>query len=332
MNLTEKFHLAYDKIRTARRVLIVGHVSPDADAMASVGALVEISRTAGVADIYAYVSSKPADAFDFIPNEGSVSSAPPADLKIFDLIVVLDCGSLSRTALAKPITDLLGRDRRPYIIEFDHHQPQDAYADLAIRLPDQASTTEIIYHFLRANDLKVTKSLANCIFIGLITDTGHFFYANSSRTALAVASEMLLCGASLPRIINHTVNNKNLASLKVWGRVLDNMRFNPTTGLIVSALTAEELADLAAADGRGANFDLFGGIASFLCTLSGVRVALLLREEGHKVKGSLRTNDDDIDVARIANSFGGGGHKKAAGFSVAGRLTRTETGWGVKKV
>ena len=329
MDLTQKFQLAYEKIRTARRLLVVSHVSPDADAIASVGALIEIARLAGVPDIYAYVDAKPAGAFDFIPNENFIKPTPPADLSAFDVIIALDCGSLSRTALATAIGELRRQPARPYIIEFDHHQPKEAYSDLEIRLPDRASTTEVIYEFMNANGLAVTKTLANCIFIGLVTDTGHFFHANSSRAALAVASEMLLRGASLPRIISHTVNNKNFRSLKVWGRVLDNMRFNLQTGLLVSALTAAELAELAATEDLGANFDIFGDIVSFLSTLSGVRVALLLREEGGRVKGSLRTNEDDIDVARIAGTYGGGGHKKAAGFSVTGRLAKTATGWGV---
>jgi len=332
MDLQAKFHLAYAKIRMSRRLLLVSHVSPDADAIASVGALAEIARAAGVPDISAYVENKPSGAFDFIPNDNLIAPMPPADLRAFDLIVIMDCGSLSRTALATPLRALLaGGGARPYIIEFDHHQPQDAYADLEIRLPDRASTTEVIYDFLRANNLPVGKPLADCIFIGLLTDTGHFFHANSSPTALAAASDMLLRGASLPHLISHTMNNKNFLSLKVWGRVLDNMRFNPATGLLTAALTAAELADVAATGGLGANFDLFGDIVSFLSTLSGVRVALLLREEGDKVKGSLRTNSDDVDVARIANSFGGGGHKKAAGFAVAGRLVRTSAGWDVRR-
>ncbi|NCO00078.1 hypothetical protein GW920_03060 [Candidatus Falkowbacteria bacterium] len=338
MNLSEKFNLAYTKMKAARKILIVGHISPDADALASVGAIIEIMHNIGSADIYAYADGKPQDDFNFIPNEKLISSLPPADLNIFDVIVILDCGSLVRTALATEIRELSrvgGADdpdaTKPYIIEFDHHQPQETYADLEIRLPDKASTTEIIYGFLRANDLEITKPLANCIFIGLVTDTGHFFHTNSSPNALAVASEMLLFGAFLPTITNHTVNNKSFLTLKIWGRVLDNMFFNPDTGLLVSALSAKELKTLMLeTDELKASTDLFGDIVSFLSTLQGVRVALLLREEGDRVKGSLRTGANNVDVAEIARSFGGGGHKKAAGFSLAGSLVKTTVGWNVK--
>jgi len=154
MNLSEKFNLAYTKMKAARKILIVGHISPDADALASVGAIIEIMHNIGSADIYAYADGKPQDDFNFIPNEKLISSLPPADLNIFDVIVILDCGSLVRTALATEIRELSrvgGADdpdaTKPYIIEFDHHQPQETYADLEIRLPDKASPRKLFMVF-----------------------------------------------------------------------------------------------------------------------------------------------------------------------------------------
>ncbi len=337
MNLTEKLQLAYFKIRSGARILIIGHTSPDADALASIGAILEISSSLGLST-YAYAAKKMVGAYSFIPNEDSISTEEPDDLLAFDTIIILDCGSISRTGLEARLRTLLqaaqaGRiSRRPYIIEFDHHSPQETYADLEIRLSDKASTTEIIYHFLKANNLAVSKVVANCILIGLMTDTGHFLHANSSREALAIASEMLLRGASLPKIIENTVNNKSFPALKVWGRALENMRLDPATGLAFSALTADELTELLAPTDIKAEADLFGDIVSFLSTLSGVSVALLLREEDGRVKGSLRTTADDIDLAHIAQNWGGGGHKKAAGFTIEGHLLRTENGWKVVKI
>jgi phosphoesterase RecJ-like protein len=165
-----------------------------------------------------------------------------------------------------------------------------------------------------------------------MTDTGHFLHANSSREALAIASEMLLRGASLPKIINKTTHNKSFATLKVWGRVLEKMKFNKETGLAAAALSAADLQELLTPAEKEANADLFGDIVSFLSYLSGVRVALLLREEQDCVKGSLRTNDDDIDVAQIAANWGGGGHKKAAGFVAKGWLKETASGWAIEKI
>lgn len=334
MDFKEKLQFAYTKLKAARRVLVVGHTSPDADALASVGAMLEIARSLGL-EVQGYADKKPLGAYSFIPNENLISAVPPTDLTVYDLILAVDCGSIARTGLEKELRSLIqsvkesSAARRPYLMEFDHHSGQEAYADLEVRAPEKASTTEIIYYFLHYNYLAITKTLADCILIGLVTDTGHFLHANSSREAMVVASEMLLGGASLPKIIDHTVNNKSYSSLKVWGRALENMRFNSVTGLVSSALTATELTELLPA-GDGAT-DLFGDIASFLSTLSGVNVALFLREENGRVKGSLRTNSDDYNVSKIAGQWGGGGHTKSAGFSIPGRLERTATGWKVVK-
>ena len=336
LDLNAKLQLVYEKIKNAKRLLLIGHISPDADALASMGAMLEVADSLGI-PAYAYADNKPPLAYSFIAHEDRVTGEAPSDLRIFDVILTLDCGSISRTGLEARLRTLIkaaaeGRvNGRPYMIEFDHHLPQESYADLEIRLPDKASTTEVIYHFLQANNLAISKVLADCILIGLMTDTGHFLHANSSREAIAVASEMLLRGASLPKIIDHTVNNKSFFALKIWGRALENMRFNAATGLVSSALTASELAELLPPDRPASAFDLFGDIVSFLSALSGVRVALLLREENGRVKGSLRTNDNNIDVAKIAQGWGGGGHKKAAGFSLAGKLAATESGWKVVK-
>jgi len=334
MNLTEKLQLAYERLKAAERVLIVSHAAPDADALASMGAMREIAQSLHLA-VYGYADKKAATAYNFIPFEELVLSEAPGDLRDFGVIVILDCGSLSRTGLEARLRTLMkaaqeGRIiKRPYIIEFDHHEPQETYADLEIRLTEKASTTEIIYHFLKANNLEINKTLATCILIGLLTDTGHFLHANSSRESMAVAAEMLLRGAALSNILKHTIHNKSFLSLKIWGRVLENLHFNPDTGLASSGLTTAELKELAGPVGGEADADLFGDLASFLSSLSGVRVALLLREEGDRVKGSLRTNDNQVDVAKIAQNWDGGGHQKAAGFSVAGRLVRTGTGWKV---
>jgi len=336
MNLISKLQLAYQKISAAKQILIIGHTSPDADAIASMGAMIEIAQSCQAA-FYAYADRKPNKTYDFIANENFISSEEPIDLRVFDVILILDCGSISRTNLELRLRNLLAAKKegrintRPYIIEFDHHEPQETYADLEIKESNKASTTEIIYHFLKANGLPITKVVADCILIGLMTDTGHFLHANSSREALAVSSEMLLRGASLPKIINKTIHNKSFATLKVWGRALENMKFDSLTGFASSALLESEISELLTSDEKEAHIDLFGDIVSFMSCLSGVQVALLLREENGRIKGSFRTNSDEIDVARLAQNWGGGGHKKAAGFSIIGRLQATENGWKVIK-
>jgi phosphoesterase RecJ-like protein len=135
--------------------------------------------------------------------------------------------------------------------------------------------------------------------------------------------KFVIFGASLAKIVNSTVNNKSFVTLKVWGKALENMHFNSQTGLVFSSLTEQELRELLSPEEQALSGGLFGDIVSFLLTLSGVRVALFLHEKDDQVKGSLRTNSDKIDVSKIAKKWGGGGHKKAAGFALIGHLVRS---------
>lgn len=332
MNLNEKLELAHQKMSTAKNILFVSHTGPDADALSSLGIMIEFSKSLGI-EYFAYTERKPYGSYTYIPNEGLISGVSPDDLQYFDVIVVLDCGSIKRTGMEDRLRRLIkARNDKitngyTYIIEFDHHNQEETYADLEIRFPEHASTTEVLYHFFEVNNLEINKEVANCILIGLLADTGHFLHTNSSSEAMLVASQMLLRGASLPKITAQTTQNKSIVTLKVWGRVLENLKFNHESGLASSALSEKELKMLLTAGEMEKRGDLFGDIVSFLSSLAGVSVALLLREEEGVVRGSLRTNSDEIDVSSIAKNWGGGGHKKAAGFVVDGRVAPTETGW-----
>ena len=329
---TEKLELAYQKIKEAKNILLIGHTAPDADALSSLGIMIEFCKTTAI-NFFAYTEKKPYDAYTYIPNENEISGVSPDDLKNYEVIITLDCGAIKRTGLEDRLRRLIkARESgalliNPYIIEFDHHNQAENYADLEIRYPDCASTTELLYYFFKVNNLEINKNIANCILIGLLADTGHFLHTNSSSEAMLVASQMLLRGASLPKITAYTTQNKSIVTLKVWGRVLENLKFNFETGLASSALTAEEINLLLTPEEKEKNADLFSDIVSFLSSLSGVSVALLLREEEGRVKGSLRSNLDNVDVSLIAQKWGGGGHKKAAGFTVEGRIAPSENGW-----
>jgi bifunctional oligoribonuclease and PAP phosphatase NrnA len=333
MNLKKKFQLAHSKLMSAKSVLVVGHISPDPDALSSIGAILELLIEKGV-PFQAYADDKIEGLYSFIPHEDLVSNEKPLDLSIFSTIIILDCGSISRTGLEKEIKNIKeenGRHNKPYIIEFDHHQPQDQYADLEIRLPNRASTTEIIYEFLENSGHEINKTIASCILIGLMSDTGHFVHPNSSFQALEVSSEVLLKGASLQKISSYIKGESSLPALKIWGRVFSRLKYNKNTKFASAALTREDFDDLNLMQNKSKLADIFGDIVSFISYLPGVNVALFIREEEGRVKGSLRANNGDVDVSHLARIFGGGGHKRAAGFSIKGELKETKDGWKVVK-
>lgn len=333
MIIEKKLQLAWQKIKEAKNILLIGHISPDPDALASIGAMLEIFKMFNLKS-QAYAQEKLSDVYNFIPHEEQVKNIKPFNLHDFEVILILDCGSLTRTGLALELNSLIQAKKQnqlssPFIIEFDHHEPHDHYADLEIKLPQKAATTEIVYDFIKANNLSINKTIADCILIGLMSDTGHFLHSNSSFGALAVSSQMLLKGASLNKLGAKIKGVGGILSLKIWGKALENLKFNPDTGLASSALTQAELDNFLNEKEALLASDVFGDIASFISYLPGVKVSLFLREEDGKVKGSLRSNGSEVDVSKIAGLFGGGGHKRAAGFAMLGKLKEVENGWKV---
>jgi phosphoesterase RecJ-like protein len=333
----EKLKIAYKKIFGAKNILLVSHTSPDADALSSLAAIIEILREKKI-NFYAFADKKKDAEYPFIPNEQFINSEAPKSLNAFDVVVILDCGSLSRTGIENLIINSIATresSNKPFFIELDHHEKISNYADLEIRRQDKASTTSLVHDLLKINGVNINKAISDCILSGLMSDTGCFLHSNSTAEAIALASDMLSYGASFHKIIRATTKNSNFISLKTWGKIIENLYFDKTSGLASSGLSQAELEEIkksgAENDEKELAADLFGVIVSFICSFEGVKVALLLREENGIVKGSLRTNGEHFDVAKIASQFGGGGHKKAAGFSIKGHLIKTEKGWKVKK-
>ena len=336
MDYSLRFRQAYLKIKNSRRLLIVSHINPDGDALSSVCAFLELANLDGV-EVEAYCSTKKGETFNYLPHEAKIISDKEKlkPLTSYDLVLILDCGSLARTSLTDEIKEVLNSVDRPFIIEIDHHPKVDDYADLEIRDPDKAATVEIIYNFLKENRVSFNKDLANCILTGLLTDTGNFLYPSSSNLNIAIASEMLGYGAQFPKIINNTLRNKNLLMMKLWGLTMDNLNINEKYNLAYSVLPKEDLDNLTKLGSaedmeRYLNNDVYGDIAGFLSNLSEVQAIMLIREEENgKIKGSLRTSRPDVDISGLAKQLGGGGHPKASGFAIDGHIVKTEDGWQV---
>lgn len=313
---------AWQKLLDARKILLVTHHNPDGDGLGSLCALFDWLESRGKAvDSYCYDSLP--TAFDYLPHSqkllsGSIENLPPfAD---YDAIAVLDCGSLARTKLEK---ELRGRRPDQIVIEFDHHPRVDDYADIELRDPSAAATSELLYRFGKDNHLAFSKNVAQCLLTGLLTDTANFFYPSASTATIAAAAELVLAGGRLPQITESTLKNKSLAGLKLWGEVMASLEINHRYNFGLAVLPRnEELAKVPKEE--------LDGISGFLSNLYGVKGILFLQEEAEgRLRGSLRTADPAVNLSRLARLLGGGGHPKAAGFSLQGRLIETEQGWRV---
>ncbi len=322
MELKEKHKEAYEKIKSANKILLVTHARPDGDAVASVCTMMllldEVEKPYST-----FCLHEAPEQLQFLPKAEKIETdIDIIDFDSHDLIIALDCGSLSRTNLSEQITN---RKKDQYVIEFDHHPKIDDYSDLEIRVPEASATAEVLYDFFKENFIKINKKIANCILTGILTDTGNFLYPSTTDKTVNIASEMLLYGAKYPLITEETWRNKSIGAMKLWGKAIGSLEINKKYNLAFTVLCKEDIKESACSD------DEMEGIAGFLSNLYGVKGLLLLRErEGGYIKGSLRTSHPDIDISRIAKFLGGGGHKKASGFNLKATIQKTESGWRVE--
>ncbi len=325
--LMEKFRQAEQIIQAAQKILLITHLRPDGDAVGSTCALAEYLAMAGKSWVI-FCRDLPADKFGFLACAKAFNNRYGAtdkrtglvvDVNNFDLIIVLDCGSLSRTGLEN---EILQRDKNVTAIEFDHHLRSLPYADLEIKNERASSTSELVFGFLKANNIKISARIAEAILTGILTDTENFLYPSAGGAAMRISAEMMLAGACLPKIVNRAYRDKAIDSLKIWGVAMSKLKINKKYNIAVTAIPHDELKE------RAVDREVLDGISNFLGNLKGVKAVIFLREvqEG-VVNGSIRTSHPEVDVDKLAQLFGGGGHKKSSGFSISGRLVETDSGW-----
>jgi len=318
--IKEKVLEAHKKILAAENILLVTHDRPDGDALSSICSMMEFLQVNNK-KYFAYCLDQPPYQFNFLPNvDRIIFDKSQLDFSKHDLIIALDCGSLNRTNLAREIS---GRQSWQFVIEFDHHPRTDNYADLELREVSSSSTAEVLYNFFKENSVRFDKRLANCILTGILTDTGNLLYESTSEKTIKIASEMMIYGARFPIILENTWRNKSLPAMRIWGEALSNLQINKYYNFAFSILTKDNLKETSATE------EELEGIAGFLSNLYGVNGVVFLRElEGKgKIKGSLRTTHPKVNISKLAEVLGGGGHRRASGFVIEGSLVETEKGW-----
>ncbi|MEI7452245.1 MAG: bifunctional oligoribonuclease/PAP phosphatase NrnA [Candidatus Falkowbacteria bacterium] len=322
-----KFELLFSKIKSAKNILIVSHVHPDVDAISSLGAIIEVLKNLEKT-FFAFAAQKEELAMHYLPHEELIHGSLPDNFNFseFDLIVVLDCGSLSRTQLESYIKN---RREDQFVVELDHHPRTDDYADLEIRLAQLSSTTEVIFNFIKSQNIKITKNLANCLMSGILCDTGNFAYSSTSDTTIKIVAELVEHGAQFPKMMRSFSENKDINSLKIWGLALDNLKINKRYNIGVSVLTKDEILKTTGVNSLlDINSEIFGEIVAFLSGLVDVSAVVLIREDDEqRLKVNLRTSSNNVNLSSLAQIFGGGGHVKASGFLISGKINKNNSGW-----
>lgn len=295
-----------------KNFLLICHERPDGDSVGSLLALGEILEN--MDKEVRLVSKDPVpEVFKFL--SGSEKIKNDFSLDNFEAVILLDNGDFHRTGFPERLCSI--NQESIHLINIDHHPKNDLWRTARVNFVDVevSSTCELIYKMVSRLNLEISSSIATALLTGIFTDTGGFQHSNTSEEVLGAASALLNRGAKLRQISANIANSRSVEMLKLWGIALNRLIFDCGIGLAYSILTLEDI------ENAGATENEVSGLVNLINAIPESRVALLLYETSDgRVKGSLRTETDNIDMSKLAEILGGGGHKKASGFSLVGQF------------
>jgi phosphoesterase RecJ-like protein len=304
-------HAVLEELRGATRLIAVTHENPDGDALGSLVAMQRILDALGK-DCVMFIA---ADEFPlpyeyrFLPLDGLVTE-PPADLAERS-IVFLDCGNLERnpaTAFQRP---------GAHILNIDHHHDNTRFGTVNLVDSSASCTAEIVWELMHELDVVPTPTIAEALYVGLITDTGRFMYENTGSRSHRMAAELIEAGVDVHEVYHRIYEDVPYGKLALLARGLSKVERYDDGRLTVTSISAEDFTE------SGAEESYTEGVVDHLRAVQGTLIAALVRDRvpadgdgGTRVrKVSLRASDDRLDVSAIARQQGGGGHRQAAGFT-----------------
>ena len=288
------------KLNASQHTLLLSHVRPDGDAIGSlIGFGLALQDAGKKASLY-LEDGLPAK-YRFLQGSQLVSKSLPEER---DLVIALDCSDQRRLGKISPEIDI--------DINIDHHITNEQFAQVNLVLPEMPATAAILAECFPVWDLSITPAVASALLMGILTDTIGFRTSNVTPALLRTSADLMQAGADLGDIYNRVLISQSYPASLLWGYALS--RLQKEDGIIWTVITLEDRKS-AGYTGRD-DADL----TNLLSAIEGGEISILFNEQNDgKVKVSWRSNTQ-IDVSRIAQMFGGGGHPPAAGADITGSL------------
>ena len=307
------FHEIATAIHMANRFAILSHIRPDGDALGSQLALALSIQQLGKS-VVAWNEHGLPGSFRFL-KESNLITKPPAEAQDFDIVIALDTASKQRLGCT------LGAIRHAEKwINIDHHISNPGYGDLAYIDPAAPATGEIIYELLRAENLPLTDAAADALYVAISTDTGSFRFANTTARTFEVAAELIKSGVNAGAISDKLYESYPKRRVQLLGELLPKAEFDADDRVASLTLTNEVKERL------NIQHDEIDGLIDYVRSVNTVVVALFFEELADgRVRLSARSKNEKIDVNRICSEFGGGGHPRAAGARIRGKLEEVRT-------
>jgi phosphoesterase RecJ-like protein len=295
------------ELRSRDRFLLTAHEGPDGDALGSLLGMHHLLTQLGK-DSVMFLAAKefplPIE-YRFLPLE-EVFHEPPADMAD-RTVIFLDCGNIDRM----PVDFLTAGDN--VLINIDHHHDNTRFGDVNLVDVEASCTAEIVYDLAMALGARISREMAAALYVGLITDTGKFMYENTSANTHRIAAELIEAGVDIDDTYRRLYEHVPLEKLRLVSRALDGIQRHCADRLVLTYITTADY------EATGSGEEMTEGVIDHLRSIDGTKVAAVVRDLADRGRAarkvSLRSSDGTIDVSAIARKHGGGGHKRAAGFS-----------------
>jgi len=283
-------------------ITIISHVSPDGDTIGSAIALKRLSNKLGK-EAFLLCEDKPPKLFSFLSDADSFVQ----EIKYKpETTIAVDCSDIERMgALSKFFLESKNR------ICIDHHVSNTYFADINIVTPDAAATGEIVFNFIHSvNQLLLDHEIAVALYTAIVMDTGNFSFSNTTDKTHSIVSHLMKWDIDVYTLSNILFRTHSLARTILLGSVLSNLEMKYNNAVCILQVSQAML------NNAGATMEDTEGIIDFGREITGVEIAMLIKEITlDQVKVSLRSKSL-IDVRKIAEVFGGGGHQRAAGCNI----------------
>ena len=302
-----------DVLRKNQRFAVLSHVRPDGDALGSQLALALALCKMGK-EVRVWNEDGILEKYSFLPRAELLTKPPPAAAEDFDVAIALDTAIQNR--LGTPVESI--RSAKIWI-NIDHHPSNPRYGDLFYVDPDAPATGQILFELIKSEGFPMDREIAENLFVAISTDTGSFQYPNTTARTFALAAELVAAGVEVGRVSQELYENYPRRRIELLRELLGTMRFEGKGRVASFSLSLETAKRL------GVLPEDNEGLIDHIRAIRGVIVAVFFEElpEG-KVRVSMRSKDEAVDVCAICQKFGGGGHTLAAGARVRGTLAEVE--------
>ena len=307
-----KFEQIGQVLRENRKFAVLSHVRPDGDALGSQLALGLSLKKLGK-DVRIWNEEGMLEKYGFLPN-ANLLSKPPTEAEDVDVVVALDTAIQNRLG-----TTVAAIKSAKIWINIDHHPSNPGYGDIVHIDPHAPATGQILFELMTSQKLPIDPAIAENLYVAISTDTGSFQYPNTTARTFEIAAELVRVGVDVGRVSQLTYENYPRRRVELLRDLLGTMRFDANDRVATFSLS------LAVAKKLGVLPEDNEGLIDHLRAIRGVIVAVFFEElTDGKVRVSMRSKSEKVNVCAICEKFGGGGHVLAAGARVKGALAEVE--------